>query len=57
MCLQSIIDRGVNKKIYGKICEDICFTYGLQHIISMTNLANIGLFYEQGSVQNYYPFT
>jgi len=49
--LQSIIDKGVNKKIYGRICEDICLTYGIQHIVSLTHLANLGLFYEQGSIK------
>ena len=56
MCLQSIVEKGVNKKIYAIICEDIVFTYGMQHIISMTNLANLGLFSEQGSISNPYNF-
>ena len=45
MALQCIIEKGINKKTYSKICEDIVFTYGMQHILSMTNLANLGLFY------------
>lgn len=49
MCLQSIIDRGINKKHYGRICDDICTTYGEEHIVSMSNLAKLGLFYEQGT--------
>jgi hypothetical protein len=49
MCLQSIIDRGISKKHYGRICDDIVMTYGGEHIISLTNLAKMGLFYEQGS--------
>ena len=56
MCLQCIIDRGVHKKTYSRICEDIAFTYGMQHILSMTNLASLGLFYEQGAIQNPYNF-
>lgn len=49
MCLQSIIDRGIHKKYYGRICDDIASTYGEEHIITMTNLARLGLFYEQGA--------
>ena len=45
MAIQSIIGKGVHRKIYGKICEDICITHGIQHIISLTNLANMGIFY------------
>ena len=45
MALQCIIEKGINKKTYARICEDIVFTYGMQHILSMTNLANLGLFY------------
>lgn len=56
MCLQSIIDRGVSRKMYGRICDDIVTTYGGEHIISLTNLAKLGLFYEQGSRDYYYPF-
>ncbi len=39
----------MNKKTYARICEDLVFTHGMQHIISMTNLANLGLFYPEGS--------
>ena len=49
MCLQSLIDKGVHKKFYGRICEDIVMTYGGQQIISLTNLAKLGLFYEKGT--------
>lgn len=45
MALQCIVEKGINKKTYNKICEDIVFTYGMPHIISLTNLANLGLFY------------
>ena len=56
MCLQCLVDKGVNRKIYNRICEDIVLTYGMQHIISMTNLANLGLFYEQGAYNNPFNF-
>jgi hypothetical protein len=49
MCLQSILDRGISRKMYGRICDDIVSTYGPEQIISLTNLAKLGLFYEQGS--------
>lgn len=49
MCLQSIIDKGISRKQYGKVCDDIVMTYGGEQIISLTNLAKLGLFYEQGS--------
>lgn len=57
MCLQSILDKGVSRKIYGKICDDIAMTYGGEQIISLTNLAKLGLFYEQNSRENHYPFS
>jgi hypothetical protein len=57
MCLQSIIDKGISKKIYGKICDDIIMTYGAEQIISLTNLSNLGLFYEQNSRENHFPFS
>jgi len=28
MCLQSIVDRGIHRKHYGRICDDIVMTYG-----------------------------
>jgi len=57
MALQCIIEKGINKKTYAKICEDVVFTYGMQHILSMTNLANLGLFYPEGSVNTNYNFS
>lgn len=57
MALQCIIEKGINKKAYAKICEDVVFTYGMQHILSMTNLANLGLFYPEGSVNTNYNFS
>lgn len=57
MCLQSIIDKGISRKIYGRICDDIAMTYGGEQIISLTNLAKLGLLYEQGSRENHYPFS
>jgi hypothetical protein len=57
MCLQSIIDKGISKKHYGRICDDIVMTYGAEHIISLTSLSKMGLFYEQGSKENCYPFS
>ena len=45
MTLQCIIDKGINKKAYARICDDLVFTYGMQHILSLTNLANLGLFF------------
>ena len=57
MAVQSIMNKGVHRKVYGKICEDICFTHGLKHIISMTHLANLGIFYESGSLREIYPYS
>lgn len=31
-------------------------SYGLPFIVSLTNLANLGLFYEAGSIKEPYPF-
>ena len=56
ICLQNIVDKGIHRKIYSRICEDIVMTFGGEHIISLTNLAKLGLFYEQGSKDNSYPF-
>lgn len=57
MALQCIIEKGINKKAYARICEDIVFTYGMQHILSMTNLSNLGLFYPEGSNSTNYSFS
>lgn len=57
MALQCIIEKGINKKAYARICEDIVFTYGMQHILSMTNLSNLGLFYPEGSNITNYSFS
>ncbi len=57
MCLEAQIDKGVNKKIYGRICTDICYTYGMQHVISLSNLAKMGLFYWKGSQNESYRFS
>ncbi len=57
MALQCIIEKGVNKKTYARICDDMVFTYGMQHILSLTNLSNLGLFYAEGSVATNYNFS
>ena len=57
MALQCIIEKGINKKTYARICEDIVFTYGMQHILSLTNLANLGLFYAEGSINSPFNFS
>lgn len=57
MCIQSIINKGIHKKVYGKICEDICITHGFNLLAALTHLANLGLFYESGSIKEPYPFT
>lgn len=54
MAIQCIINKGVHRKVYAKICEDICLTHGIQHIVSLTHLANLGLFYEAGTIKE--PF-
>ena len=56
MTLQCIIKRGINKKTYARICDDIVFTYGMQHILTLTNLANLGMFYAEGSANTNYNF-
>ena len=56
MCLQCIIERGVSKKHYGRICDDIAMTYGAEQIVSMSNLARIGLFYQDGAPGPNFPF-
>lgn len=56
MCLQCLIDRGVSRKHYNRICDDIAMTYGAEHAISLSNLSRIGLFYEQGSRDFHFPF-
>ena len=57
MCIQSIVNKGIHKKIYGKLCEDICISHGIEFIVSLTRLANLGLFYEAGSIKEPYPFS
>lgn len=57
MALQCIIEKGVNKKTYARIAEDIVFTYGMQHILSLTNLANLGLFYPEGTMTSNFNFS
>jgi hypothetical protein len=57
MALQCIIEKGINKKTFAKICEDFVFTYGMQHILSLTNLANLGLFFAEGSFSNTFNFS
>jgi hypothetical protein len=56
MALQCIIEKGINKKVYARVCEDIVFTYGMQHILSLTNLSNMGLFYPEGAITSPYNF-
>lgn len=56
MCLQCIIDKGVNKKVYARICDDIAITYGAEHIVSMSNLARTGLFFDQGNREANFSF-
>ena len=56
MCLQSLIDKGIHKKFYNRICEDIVMTYGGEQIISMNNLAKLGLFYEKGTKREPFAF-
>jgi hypothetical protein len=56
MSIQSIVNKGVHYKTYARICDDICFTYGMQHITSLTHLANLGIFYESKSIREPYPF-
>lgn len=56
MALQCIIEKGINKKTYARICDDLVFTYGMQHILSLTNLANLGLFFPEGSIGTTFNF-
>ena len=56
MSVQSIVSKGIHKKVYGKICEDICISYGFNFIPALSHLANLGLFYEAGSIKEPYPF-
>lgn len=53
LCLYSIIHKGI-KKQYKSLCEDIIQCYGAQHIISLSYMAKLGLFNEEGS--NSYSF-
>lgn len=55
-CIQSIVNKGIHRKVYGKLCEDICLTHGINFIATLTHLANLGLFYEAGSIKEPYPF-
>lgn len=29
MAIESIINKGIHRKIYSRVCEDICLTYGM----------------------------
>ena len=55
LCLYSIIEKGIHKKTYRPLCEDIIQCYGGQHIISLSYMAKLGLFNEEGV--NTTPFT
>jgi hypothetical protein len=54
LCLYSIVEKGINKKVYKSLYNDIIQCYGPQHIVSLSNLNKLGLFCEQGI--NTYPF-
>lgn len=56
MSIQSIISKGIHRKVYSKICEDICLSHGMKHIVSLTHLANLGFFYEAGTIKDPYPY-
>ena len=56
MCLQCLIDRGVHRKTYARICDDIVMTYGAEHVVSMSHLARIGLFYQEGTREPVFSF-
>lgn len=47
-CLYSLVEKGINKKIYKSLCSDIVQCYGPESIVSLSNMARIGLFTEQG---------
>lgn len=54
-CLYSVVEKGINKKLYRSICEDIIQCYGAQHIISLSYMSRLGLLNEEGV--NNVPFT
>ena len=56
MAIQCIVNRGVPPKVYSKICEDVVFTYGMKHIVSLTHLANLGIFFEAKSQKEPFPY-
>jgi len=51
LCLYSIIERGVHKKIFRPLVTEIIQCYGPESIMSLSSLARLGMFNEQGSVQ------
>lgn len=57
MAIQCIVNKGVPPKIYSRICDDICFTHGMKHVVSLTHLANLGIFYEAKSVKEPYLYS
>jgi hypothetical protein len=57
MAIQCIVNKGVPPKVYSKICDDIVFTFGLKHIVSLTHLANLGIFYEAKSQKEPFPYS
>lgn len=56
MAIECIVKKGVPPKVYSKICNDIVFTYGIKHIVSLTHLANLGIFFESKSMKEPYPY-
>jgi hypothetical protein len=48
ICLYSLVEKGVPKKIYRSMCSDIVQCYGPESIVSLTNMSRLGLFCEQG---------
>jgi|JI9StandDraft_2_1071091.scaffolds.fasta_scaffold795795_1 hypothetical protein len=49
MGLYSLVEKGVPKKTYKQICMDIVQCYGPESIVTLSNMAKLGLFCEQGA--------
>lgn len=44
LCLYSLVEKGVPKKVYRQLCTDIVQCYGPEAIVTLSNLAKLGLF-------------
>ncbi|ORX89440.1 vacuolar protein sorting-associated protein 33A [Basidiobolus meristosporus CBS 931.73] len=55
LCLQSLVNNGLKSKTYDFFRKEIIQTYGYEHIVTLHNLAKVGLLKIQDVNRNPYP--